>query len=68
MIYDPDLLTNLAEVAATRPPLPEPLPAEIAGRVAVFDRLLDRADAEPYQVVEETWAPLQAIVVDVYER
>lgn len=41
---------------------------EIAGRVAVFDRLLDRADAEPYQVVEETWAPLRAIVVDVYEQ
>ncbi len=64
----PDLFTNLAEMAAIRPPLPEPLPAEIAGRIAVFDRLLDLADAEPYRAVEETWAPLRAIVVELYEQ
>jgi hypothetical protein len=68
VIYEADLYTNLAEMAAIRPSLPEPLPAEIAGRVAVFDRLLDRAEAEPYQTVEETWTPLRAIVVEVHEE
>jgi hypothetical protein len=68
MIYEADVYTNLAEMAATRPPLPEPLPVEVAERVAVFDQLLDLADAEPYQTVEETWAPLRAIVVEVYEQ
>jgi hypothetical protein len=64
----PDLFTNLAEMAAIRPPLPEPLPAEVAERVAIFDRLLDLTDAEPYQAVEETWTPLRAIVVETYEQ
>jgi hypothetical protein len=64
----PDLFTNLAEMAAIRPPLPEPLPAEVAERVAIFDRLLDLTDAEPYQAVEETWTPLRAIVVEIYEQ
>jgi hypothetical protein len=50
----PDLFTNLAEMAAIRPPLPELLPPEIAERVAVFDQLLDFADAEPYQAVERS--------------
>jgi hypothetical protein len=68
MIYEADAYTNLAEMAAIRPPLPEPLPADVAERVAVFDRLLDLADAEPHQAVEETWAPLRAIVVQVYEQ
>jgi hypothetical protein len=68
MIYEADAYTNLAEMAAIRPPLPEPLPAEVAERVAVFDRLLDLADAEPHQAVKETWTPLRAIVVEIYEQ
>jgi hypothetical protein len=49
ILYDADAYTNFAEMAAIRPPLPEPIPAVVADRGAVFDRLLDLADAEPYQ-------------------
>jgi hypothetical protein len=66
--YEADVYTNLAEMAAIRPPLPAPLPPEIAERVSVFDRLLDLADAEPYQAVHDAWPPLRAIAVEVYER
>jgi hypothetical protein len=64
----PDTFTNLAEMAANRPPLPGTLPGDIAQRVTVFDSLLARADTEPYQAVKAAWPPLRAIVVEVYEQ
>jgi hypothetical protein len=68
VIHGPNTFTNLAEMAANRPPLPGTLPPDVAQRVAVFDSLLARADTEPYQVVEAAWPPLRAIVVEVYEQ
>jgi len=68
ILYEADAYTNLAEMAAIRPPLPEPLPTDVTERVVLFDQLLDLADAEPYQAVKETWAPLRAIVVEIYEQ
>ncbi len=68
VVHPPDTFTNLSEMAAIRPSLPGTLPGDIAHRVAVFDSLLDRADAEPYQAVESAWPPLRAIAVEVYDR
>jgi hypothetical protein len=59
VIHTADTFTNLAEMAALRPPLPETLPSDIAQRVAVFDSLLGRADIEPHQAVEAAWSPLE---------
>jgi hypothetical protein len=68
VVHAADTFTNLAEMAALRPPLPETLPSDIAQRVAVFDSLLGRADTEPHQAVEAAWSPLRAIAVELYER
>jgi hypothetical protein len=68
VVYAADTFTNLAEMAALRPSLPETLPSDIAQRVAVFDSLLGRADTEPHQAVEAAWSPLRAIAVELYER
>jgi hypothetical protein len=68
VIHAPDTYTNLSEMAAIRPSLPETLPPDIAQRVAVFDPLLDRADTEPYQAVEAAWSSLRIITVEVYEQ
>jgi hypothetical protein len=67
-IHGPDTFTNLAEMAALRPSLPEALPSDIVQRVAVFDSLLGRADTEPYQAMEAAWSPLRAIAVELYEQ
>jgi hypothetical protein len=68
VVHAADTFTNLAEMAALRPPLPETLPSDIAQRVAVFDSLLGRADTEPHQAVEAAWSPLRAIAVELYEQ
>lgn len=67
-IYEADLYTNLAEMAATRPSLPEPLPTDITERLAVFDRLGQVAGSDPWSAIEEAWEPLRAIVRDSYEQ
>lgn len=67
-LYEADLYTNLAEMAATTPSLPEPLPRDITERLAVFDRLIRGAGADPYRAVEEAWETLRAIVRDAYEQ
>jgi hypothetical protein len=68
VVHAADAFTNLAEMAALRPSLPETLPFDITQRVAVFDALLGRADTEPYQAVEAAWSPLRAIAVELYEQ
>lgn len=68
VIYDADNYTNLSEMAAIRPALPDPLPNRVRDGVAVFGSLLAKVDADPHQAVKEAWPPLRAEVVAVYER
>jgi hypothetical protein len=67
VIHAADTFTNLTEMAALRPSLPETLPLDVAQRVDEFNSLLGRADIEPYQAVEAAWPPLRAIAVELYE-
>lgn len=68
VIHAVDNTINLAEMAANRPNISGTIRPEIQERLAVFDRLLGRADTEPVAAIQEAWTPLRAIVVEVYER
>lgn len=68
IVYEADLYTNLTEMAATRPSLPEHLPGDITERLVAFDRLHQVADSDPWRAIEEAWEPLRAIVRDSYEQ